>query len=55
MRAKIKIECSDENYEKVIGVLRVLEAEVTNFDTIIKTDRSNQLRLVKGDKLWPEN
>jgi len=56
MRAKIQIECDDENYTKVVNVLRTLEAEVDNFDSIIETDRSNKtkFRLVKGDKLWEE-
>lgn len=54
MKAKIKLECSDENYNKVVSVLRTLEAEVDNFDSIITTERSGDthFRLVKGAKLW---
>lgn len=54
MRAKIKLECSDENYNKVVNVLRTLEAEVDNYDAVIKTERSGDthFRLVKGEKLW---
>lgn len=54
MRAKIKLECSDENYNKVVNVLRTLEAEVDNYDAVIKTERSGDthFRLVKGVKLW---
>lgn len=54
MRAKIKLECSDENYNKVVNVLRTLEAEVDNYDAVIKTERSGDthFRLVKGAKLW---
>ena len=37
MKAKIKLECSDESYDKVVSVLRTLEAEVDNFDSIITT------------------
>ena len=56
MRAKIQIECDDEQYTKVVNVLRTLEAEVDNFDSIIETDRSEntKFRLVKGGKLWEE-
>lgn len=56
MRAKIQIECDDENYTNVVNVLRTLEAEVDNFDSIIETDRSEntKFRLVKGGKLWEE-
>lgn len=56
MRAKIKIECDDDCYEKVVSILRALEAEVDSFDSIIETDRSEgmKFRLVKGDKLWEE-
>lgn len=54
MRAKIKLECSDENYNRVVNVLRTLEAEVDNYDAVIKTERSGdtRFRLVKGEKLW---
>lgn len=54
MRAKIKLECSDENYNKVVNVLRTLEAEVDNYDAVIQTERSGdtRFRLVKGAKLW---
>lgn len=54
MRAKIKLECSDENYNKVVNVLRTLEAEVDNYDAVIQTERSGdtRFRLVKGEKLW---
>lgn len=56
MRAKIKIECDDENYNRVVSILRALEAEVDSFDSIIETDRSEDthFRLVKGGKLWEE-
>lgn len=56
MRAKIKIECDDENYNRVVSILRALEAEVDSFDSIIETDRSENthFRLVKGGKLWEE-
>lgn len=56
MRAKIQIECDDESYNKVVSILRTLEAEVDSFDSIIKTDRSKdtKFRLVKGNKLWDE-
>lgn len=54
MKAKIKLECSDENYNQVVSVLRTLEAEVDNFDSIITTERSGDMhfRLVKGTELW---
>lgn len=54
MRAKIKLECSDEAYNKVVNVLRTLEAEVDNYDAVIQTERSGDthFRLVKGAKLW---
>lgn len=54
MRAKIKLECSDEAYNRVVNVLRTLEAEVDNYDAVIKTERSGdtRFRLVKGEKLW---
>lgn len=54
MRAKIKLECSDENYNRAVNVLRTLEAEVDNYDAVIKTERSGdtRFRLVKGEKLW---
>lgn len=54
MKAKIKLECSDENYNQVVSILRTLEAEVDNFDSIITTERSGDthFRLVKGAKLW---
>lgn len=56
MRAKIKLECSDENYQKVVSVLRALEQEVDSFDSILTTERSGEttFRLVKGQKLWSE-
>ena len=49
MKAKIKLECSDESYDQVVSVLRTLEAEVDNFDSIITTERSGDthFRLVK--------
>lgn len=54
MKAKIKLECSDDNYNQVVSVLRTLEAEVDNFDSIMTTERSGDthFRLVKGAKLW---
>lgn len=54
MKVKVKLECSDDNYRKVTDILRTLENEADNFDSIMTTERSGDthFRLVKGAKLW---